>query len=123
MAPAVYFIAGLGLIGYSIYKSSKTPDDREIRLSSGKKVSLRYIWDKADTVPGRDKNEWRRDRYGNLISWKDYGKHSKNGWEIEHSNSKYNGGTDHLNNLYPVCKKDNLRKGKLSHKEYKKKLK
>lgn len=46
------------------------------------------------------------------LNFSDYGKGiDKNGWEIEHSNPKAKGGTDHINNLYSACKICNLKKG------------
>jgi len=46
------------------------------------------------------------------LTLSNYGKHSANGnWEIEHSIAKANGGTNHLNNLYPSCIKCNREKG------------
>lgn len=41
---------------------------------------------------------------GKQLSWKNYGKVGKRGsWEIDHSNPKSRGGTDHLRNLVPAC--------------------
>ncbi len=38
------------------------------------------------------------------LSFSNYGLHrTKGGWHIEHSVAKANGGSDHLNNLYPAC--------------------
>lgn len=36
---------------------------------------------------------------------------TKGGWHIEHSVPRFNGGTDHLNNLYPAHINCNLKKG------------
>ena len=46
------------------------------------------------------------------LSLKNYGVHGRKGaWHIEHSKAKANGGTDHMNNLYPACTSCNLEKG------------
>lgn len=37
-------------------------------------------------------------------------------WHIEHSNARANGGTDHLNNLFPACIPCNIEKGTLNTK-------
>ena len=46
------------------------------------------------------------------LSLSNYGKRgAKGAWHIEHSKAKANGGTDHLNNLYPACISCNEEKG------------
>lgn len=46
------------------------------------------------------------------LSLKNYNKRNCRGnWHIEHSKAKANGGTSHLNNLYPACISCNLEKG------------
>ena len=46
------------------------------------------------------------------LARKNYGVLSRRGaWEIEHSNAKANGGSNHLNNLYPACISCNRSKG------------
>lgn len=51
------------------------------------------------------------------LSFANYGKYgAKGAWHIEHSIAKANGGTDHLNNLYPACISCNLAKGVLDTK-------
>lgn len=57
------------------------------------------VWKKAKTVPGRDPNVFRQDPYGNLIRKDQYGKESKQGWEIDHIKPVSLGGSDHLSNL------------------------
>ena len=47
------------------------------------------------------------------LARKNYGKIGARGaWEVEHSNARANGGTDHLNNLYAACISCNRSKGK-----------
>jgi 5-methylcytosine-specific restriction endonuclease McrA len=46
------------------------------------------------------------------LSYSNYGILSAKGaWQIEHSIAKANGGSDHLNNLYPACITCNIKKG------------
>ena len=46
------------------------------------------------------------------LSLTNYGKRgAKGAWHIEHSKAKANGGTDHLNNLFPACISCNEDKG------------
>lgn len=47
------------------------------------------------------------------LTFSNYGQLEGRGkWEVEHSNAKANGGTDHLNNLYAACVSCNRSKGK-----------
>jgi len=46
------------------------------------------------------------------LCFNNYGIHGARGaWHVEHSKARANGGTDHLNNLYPACIGCNLDKG------------
>lgn len=46
------------------------------------------------------------------ITFSNYGAHGRRGaWHVDHSVSKANGGTNHLNNLFPACIPCNLEKG------------
>lgn len=46
------------------------------------------------------------------LSFSNYGKSGQKGaWNREHSKAKFNGGTDHLNNLYAACISCNIQKG------------
>ena len=48
------------------------------------------------------------------LSFKNYDSFgAKGSWHIEHSVARANGGSDHLNNLYPACIGCNLDKGTL----------
>lgn len=45
------------------------------------------------------------------ISFKNYGSLGARGaWEVEHSHARANGGTNHLNNLFPACVRCNRTK-------------
>lgn len=57
------------------------------------------------------------------LSFVNYGKRGKRGsWHIDHSVSKANGGTDHLNNLVPACIGCNQDKSHRNGTHYKKKF-
>lgn len=46
------------------------------------------------------------------LAFTNYGWHPlKGAWEVEHSKPVSQGGTDHLNNLFPSCLKCNRKKG------------
>jgi 5-methylcytosine-specific restriction endonuclease McrA len=46
------------------------------------------------------------------IVFNNYGVYGRRGaWQVDHSVSKANGGTDHLNNLFPACIDCNQEKG------------
>lgn len=46
------------------------------------------------------------------LAFSNYGRPGRKGaWEIEHSNARDRGGTNHLNNLYAACIKCNREKG------------
>lgn len=48
---------------------------------------------------------------GKKVSYVNYARYGSRGaWEVEHSVPKAQGGTDHLNNLYPACVSCNRRK-------------
>jgi hypothetical protein len=48
------------------------------------------------------------------LSWNNYGSHgAKGAWHVDHSKAKANGGTHHMNNLFPACISCNIEKGTL----------
>jgi len=50
---------------------------------------------------------------GKKLCFSNYGSQGKRGnWEVEHSIPRAEGGTDHLNNLYPACISCNRSKGR-----------
>ena len=70
-----------------------------------------YVWEKGQTIRGKDPDLYRKDRLGNIIYKPSYGKYSPMGWEIDHSKPQSKGGTHHLNNLQPLNTKANRQKG------------
>lgn len=61
------------------------------------------VWEKGTIIPGYDHNRWRRDAYGNNISFAAYGnRNSDYGWEVDHIVPVALGGTDAFSNLRPL---------------------
>jgi 5-methylcytosine-specific restriction endonuclease McrA len=49
---------------------------------------------------------------GKKLSWTNYGQRgTKAAWHVDHSIALANGGTHHMNNLYPACISCNEEKG------------
>ena len=67
-------------------------------------------WDKADPIPGKNPNLWRRDPYGNEIYKPAYGKTGEKGWQVDHKRPKSKGGTDNPRNLQAVQTEENRQK-------------
>ena len=67
------------------------------------------VWAKGEIIPYRQPDEWRRDDFGNLILFDDYGnRDSIYGWEIDHIVPLAQGGSNHLSNLRPLYWKANV---------------
>jgi hypothetical protein len=60
------------------------------------------VWKKGGKITGKDSEIWRIDQFGNNISYEEYGKTTKYGWDIDHTIPKAKGGSDELCNLLPV---------------------
>lgn len=73
---------------------------------------LNQIWDKGQTIRGKNPDLYRQDKYGNMMYKPSYGKTSAMGWNVDHSKPQALGGTDHLNNLQPMNSRENSSKGK-----------
>ena len=73
---------------------------------------LDQIWDKGQTIKGKNPDLYRKDKYGYEIYRYSYGKTSAMGWNVDHSKPQALGGTDHLNNLHPINSRVNSSKGK-----------
>jgi len=72
---------------------------------------LDQIWDKGQTIKGKDPNLYRKDIKGHKMYKHSYGKMSEMGWNVDHSKPVSKGGTDHLNNLQPMNSRANSSKG------------
>ena len=68
------------------------------------------VWEKSQTVRGKDPSLYRKDKFENEMFKPSYGKASPKGWEIDHSKPQSKGGTDHLNNLQAMNTSANRKK-------------
>ena len=96
--------------------SKKTPKktQKEIKIidttSYGKLDCSSAVWDKANKIPGKDPNIWRKDSMGVTIKFAYLSsKTSKYAWNIDHIIPKTRGGSDLLSNLQPLNRIDNIR--------------
>ena len=72
----------------------------------------RTVWNKGRIIPKYNSDEWRLDRDGKVIRWRDHGnRQSKYGWEIHHVRAAARGGSDALSNLIPLHWETNARLG------------
>ena len=65
------------------------------------------VWDRATPVDGFNPSIWRKDFADAWICRQQYGKDSFFGWEIDHLRPVSKGGTDALDNLYPLHWRNN----------------
>lgn len=69
------------------------------------------VWQKGSIVLGYDSNIWRKDDYGSLMYFVDYGdRNSQYGWEIDHIAAVSEGGSDNPWNLRPLQWENNIRR-------------
>jgi 5-methylcytosine-specific restriction endonuclease McrA len=69
-----------------------------------------YVWNKANSVPGKDPKKYRQDICGNVIYYDSYGLESVMGWEIDHIHPLVRGGTYDKKNLQVLQWKQNNHK-------------
>ena len=61
------------------------------------------VWDKGTPIPGRDPTTWRRDAYGNIMKYSEFGnRKSEYGWERDHIAASALGGPDTVDNMRPL---------------------
>jgi len=74
------------------------------------KKDVEAVWDKAQTVRGKDPEVWRKDAEGNRIRHGSYGTHGEYGWHIDHKHPESKGGSDKPSNLQALHWEANLEK-------------
>lgn len=71
----------------------------------------RLAWEKATEIPGYDPAIWRRDSFGSVIRYSDYGdRQSEYGWEKDHIIPKGLGGLGMPSNLQALHWRNNVKK-------------
>ncbi len=76
-----------------------------------KKSDIELAWEKAQTVPGKDPNLYRKDELGNELYNPSFGKHGEKSWVIDHRRPVSKGGSDHRRNLRVLQTTANEEKG------------
>ena len=69
------------------------------------------VWDKGKPIPGKDRDLYRRDVYGNEMYKPSLGKQGDKSWEVDHIRPKAKGGSENLRNLQPLQTETNREKG------------
>ena len=70
------------------------------------------VWHKAQRIRGKDPAKYRKDPYGNVMDYDDYGdEDSDMGWEIDHIKPVARGGSDATRNLQALKTSVNREKG------------
>ena|SRR5947209_20590586 len=72
-------------------------------------VMVKAVWNSGTPIPGYDATQWRRDRFGHVIHFFDYGnEESPYGWHVDHIRPVAMLGFDGLANLEPLFWKTNI---------------
>ena len=69
------------------------------------------MWEKAMPIPGMDPAKFRKDAYGNTLSYDQYGMNCDMGWDIDHIEPASRGGSDDIQNLQALKTSVNRQKG------------
>ncbi len=72
-------------------------------------ATVRAVWNRGEPIRGYDATTWRRDPFGHIIRFLDYGdEESAYGWHIDHIRPVSMTGFDGLQNLEPLYWKTNI---------------
>lgn len=74
-------------------------------------LTILFVWNKAQAVPGFDASIYRKDSCGAWIQRSAYGALGDYGWEVDHIKPVAQRGTDDLANLQPLHWRNNRGKG------------
>jgi 5-methylcytosine-specific restriction endonuclease McrA len=93
-----------------------------------KKEPKKKVWNMGFKCHNLNPKFYRKDAYGNILFYFDYGKNKKSGWNIDHIKPKSKGGSDNIGNLQILQTRKNKQLGNDSLKahrynSYKKNLK
>jgi hypothetical protein len=68
------------------------------------------VWENAEVFENYDPKMWRKDPCGACISWREFRKRTKYGWNVDHILPKAKGGTNHIFNLCAMHWENNQNK-------------
>lgn len=68
-------------------------------IKYGNPLCKDILWDKCMRIPRKNPAIYRLDPGNKIIKYKDHGKHTKYGWQIDHIIPKAKNGADHIENL------------------------
>ncbi len=75
------------------------------------KAKREAVWNKAKKVRGENPDDVRQDPYGNTIRKDQFGRDTRQGWEIDHIKPESKGGSDAVRNLQALQIKKNRELG------------
>lgn len=73
-------------------------------------IDINIVWQKAIVDGSPNPDLIRKDYAGAWIRKEDYGKQTDFGWQVDHLRPVSKGGTDDLDNLFPLHWRNNLSK-------------
>jgi len=105
----------IGTLGYLLGALVDESHEEEWQCNNKKENLKIRVWRKGSSLLLHNPYEVRRDKYGNIMNFSQYGNRaSKLGWEIDHSKPKSKGGhPNHINNLQPLNCLENVRKSNI----------
>ena len=80
-------------------------------MSNFTEQQIDEVWEKGRTIPGMDRDVYRKDAAGAIIKKTDRRVNSQYGWEIDHLKPLSLGGTEDSSNYLPLQWQNNVRKG------------